>query len=278
MKIRGFELVSKEQYESTDATLAYEKLELPKRATKFAAGYDVKSTKNFILNPGEEIVIPTGFKAYMQASEMLCLYPRSGMGFKYQICLANTVGIGDGDYYDCESNEGHYFIKLVNRGNKVWEVKEGDGIGQAIFQPILLADGDDFTSGQARTGGFGSTDTGVSDPSGDTIQRILSSKARNIGYSYVSSNSIETPNNKVEPVKKEVLVKTLNLSKIEDSDKLEKGDFIFVFSKDSGNYLESGNLITADDISVTISTSVLTHQLSTKVFEIDEYDFYLENK
>ena len=158
MKIRGFEFVSKEEFAKVNTDVNYEELELPKRATKFAAGYDIKSTLNFKLEPGEDIVIPTGFKAYMQPGEMLSLYPRSGMGFKYQIQLANTVGIGDGDYYNCESNEGHYFIKLVNRGSKVWEVKVGDGIGQAIFMPILLADGDDFDMGEERIGGFGSTD------------------------------------------------------------------------------------------------------------------------
>ena len=158
MKVRGFEKVSKAEFEKANADIAYEELTLPNRATKFAAGYDIKSTLSFTLEPGEDIVIPSGFKAYMQVGEMLALFPRSGMGFKYQIQLANTVGIGDGDYYNCESNEGHYFIKLVNRGKKSWEVKVGDGIGQAIFMPILLADGDDFETGELRTGGFGSTD------------------------------------------------------------------------------------------------------------------------
>lgn len=292
LKVRGFELVSKGQYESTDATLAYDKLELPRRATQYAAGYDIKSTKEFTLNPGEEIVIPTGFKAYMQPSEMLCLYPRSGMGFKYKICLANTVGIGDGDYYNCESNEGHYFIKLVNRGNKVWEVKEGDGIGQAIFQPILLADGDDFLTGETRTGGFGSTDEAALilnhklDFDGDTlnvskindVQRILSSKARDIGYSYITSNSIENLQGNVEPPKKEDLIKTFNLLKVDNANRLAKGDFIFVFSKNSGNYVESGNLINVDDTSLIVSTDISLDQLSSKLFEINEYDFYIVNK
>ena len=66
MKVRGFEKVSKLEFEKANADIAYEELTLPKRATKFAAGYDIKSTLNFTLEPGEEIVIPTGFKAYMQ--------------------------------------------------------------------------------------------------------------------------------------------------------------------------------------------------------------------
>ena len=36
------------------------------------------------------------------------------------------------------------------------EIKKGDCIGQAIFMPFLIADGD-IAEG-ARTGGFGSTD------------------------------------------------------------------------------------------------------------------------
>ena len=157
-KIRGFELISKEEYLKSNPDLPYENLSIPKRATKEAAGYDMVSTLTFTLEPGDSIAIPTGLKAYMQPGEMLALYPRSGIGFKYEICLANTVGIGDGDYYNNINNEGHYFIKLVNRGKKSWSVQAGDKVAQGIFMPILLADGDDFNEGNTRGGGFGSTD------------------------------------------------------------------------------------------------------------------------
>lgn len=157
-KIRGFEFVSKEEYQKSKTDLPYEQLVLPKRATKEAAGYDIITTLSFTLEPGESIAIPTGFKAYMQPGEMLALFPRSGIGFKYEICLANTVGIGDSDYYNNVKNEGHYFIKLVNRGKSSWSVKAGDAIGQGIFLPILLVDEDSFNDGKTRVGGFGSTD------------------------------------------------------------------------------------------------------------------------
>lgn len=156
-KIRGFEFVSKEEYQKSNADLTYEDLVLPKRSTKEAAGYDIISTLTFELNPGESIAIPTGFKAYMQPGEMLAIYPRSGIGFKYEICLANTVGIGDSDYYNAEKNEGHYFIKLVNRGKSPWSVKAGEKVAQGIFMPILLTDEDSFDLGESRKGGMGST-------------------------------------------------------------------------------------------------------------------------
>lgn len=158
-KTRGFEFISKKQFEQDfeGLNVKYEDLKLPKRGTSKAAGYDIFSPIDFELKPKEEIKIPTGFKVYMLDDEYIKFCPRSGMGFKYYIRLANTLGIGDSDYYNCESNEGHYFVKLRNEGTKVWSVKKGDGIAQAIFSKYLLADDDSFT-GNTRTGGFGSTD------------------------------------------------------------------------------------------------------------------------
>lgn len=158
-RTRGFEKISINQFEKDfqDLNVSYDELKLPKRATARAAGYDIYSPINFILNPKEDIIIPTGFKSYMLNDESLDIYPRSGMGFKYYIRLANTIGLGDSDYYNCDSNEGHYFIKLRNEGNKPWIIEKGDAIGQGIFRKYLLADDDDFI-GSERIGGFGSTD------------------------------------------------------------------------------------------------------------------------
>ncbi|HAP16009.1 MAG TPA: deoxyuridine 5'-triphosphate nucleotidohydrolase, partial [Lactococcus sp.] len=68
MKTRGFEIVSK--YENAG-------LELPVRATKQAAGYDLSVAEKLVIQPGEIKLVPTGLKAYMQAGEVLYLYDRS---------------------------------------------------------------------------------------------------------------------------------------------------------------------------------------------------------
>ena len=154
-KVRGFEFISED-------ALRFLKLEmsdvkLPRRATKHSAGYDIFSPIDFILNVGEEIKIPTGFKAYMLEDEVMKIYPRSGLGFKYYTRLANTTGIGDSDYYNNPDNEGHYWVKLRNEGDKDMIIKQGEAIAQAIFQKYLLVDGDNFDNGDKRVGGFGST-------------------------------------------------------------------------------------------------------------------------
>lgn len=167
-KIRGFEYISEEQFIkdaleifniSIEAIkIMYKDLKLPKRATARSAGYDVFSPITFELKPGEEIKLPTGFKVYMQNNEWIGFLPRSGHGFKYYVRLANTMGVGDSDYYNNKGNEGHYFVKIRNEGDKRLRVGKGEAIAQAIFQKYLLVDGDNF-EGEERIGGFGSTTT-----------------------------------------------------------------------------------------------------------------------
>ena len=85
------------------------------------------------------------------------MYPRSGLGFKYGLSLANTVGIIDSDYYGNKNNEGHIFVKLFNSSMISNEITifEGGAYCQGVFLPYGLATGDETS--EERTGGFGST-------------------------------------------------------------------------------------------------------------------------
>lgn len=133
----------------------YDLLKLPKRATKFSAGYDFYAPVGFELDPGETIKIPTGIRCGMNTSWVLMLYPRSGLGFKYKVRLNNTVGVVDADYYFSD-NEGHIFIKITNEGDKPVIVKTGDAFAQGIFMEYGITEDDRVE--ESRNGGFGSTD------------------------------------------------------------------------------------------------------------------------
>lgn len=153
---RGFEIISKEQLNKDfDHTIGYE-VKLPKRSTKESAGYDIFTPYDFQIAPNEEIKIPTGLKVHMQKGEVLFIFPRSGLGFKYYTRLANTIGVIDSDYINSD-NEGHIWIKIRNEGDKCLTIKQGEAFCQAIFMPFLLVDGDNFNDGDCRNGGFGST-------------------------------------------------------------------------------------------------------------------------
>jgi dUTP pyrophosphatase len=168
-RIRGFERVSFQQLkkdfrfeESSFTPEKYkrfcEKLIIPRRGSKLSAGYDICTPNAFELKPGEEVLFPTGLKAYMLPDENLSIHPRSGSGFNFYIRLANTTGIIDSDYYNNPKNEGHMWVKIRNESkDALFSAKPGDAVCQGIFRKYLLADGDSFETGDDRNGGIGST-------------------------------------------------------------------------------------------------------------------------
>ena len=141
-------------YPEEEIQKIYDNIKLPKRATRGSAGYDFYAPIDFTLVPEGICKIPTGIRCKMNEGWVLNIYPRSGLGFKYQAGLANTVGIVDEDYFFSD-NEGHIFIKMVNRGNDTFTVKAGDGFAQGIFMEFGITE-DDAANG-VRNGGFGST-------------------------------------------------------------------------------------------------------------------------
>ncbi len=165
-KIANFEKISLSQFKndytklfnsSVDANLianVYNNICLPKRATNGSAGYDFYSTVSIELKPSETIKIPTGIRAQMNEDYVLGIFPRSSLGMKFQMCLTNTVGIVDSDYYHAD-NEGHIIISIVNRGEKTLVINEGDRFVQGIFFQYGVAEEEEVT--EKRTGGFGSS-------------------------------------------------------------------------------------------------------------------------
>lgn len=155
---RGFEKISFKQFsiDIKNNEELYNEYNTPRRGTKNSAGYDFLAIEDFTIEPGAIVKIPTGIKAYMKNDEVLMIFVRSSMGFKYNVRLCNQVGIIDSDYYDNEGNEGHIWIALQNEGTKTYEVKKGEAFAQGVFNKFLVADNEDETS-HTRKGGLGST-------------------------------------------------------------------------------------------------------------------------
>lgn len=142
----------------TFACSSINNLKLPTRATKASAGYDFFAPFDFTIKCGESIVIPTGVRCKFENENFaLKIYPKSGLGFKYGVGLANTVGIVDADYYNSD-NEGHIMIKLTNYDNhKEVSITKGKSFAQGIFEMYGLVVNDDEVEKTDRNGGFGST-------------------------------------------------------------------------------------------------------------------------
>lgn len=148
-KIRGFEIAK--GWEDKN-------INLPKRSTLYAAGYDVEAAEDVVIpmfQPGQKpTLIPTGLKAYCPNDEWIMLVNRSS-GPKKGFVMANSIGVVDADYYGNITTDGHFYFQYFNILDHDLEVKKGDVIGQAIFQKYLLVDNDETTG--IRTGGIGST-------------------------------------------------------------------------------------------------------------------------
>ena len=158
MSIARFDRVSEKQYikdmDWRENYLALEEIPLPKRSTRDSAGYDFISPVETVIPAGGKTVIPTGIRCEMQNGWVLMIFPRSGLGFRHQIRLSNTVGIIDGDYAYAE-NEGHILISLRNPMNQDLLIGKGDRFCQGVFLPYGLAEEEnEFVK---RTGGLGST-------------------------------------------------------------------------------------------------------------------------
>ena len=159
--MRGFEKISFEQFKKDilDDNKVYKEYNLPKRSTKYSAGYDFSVISDYVIKPGEIVKIPTGIKSYMGEDEVLFIIIRSSLGFKYNARLCNQVGVIDKDYYNNENNEGHIWIALKNEGDKDIVLNKGDHFAQGIFMKYLTVD-DEEEIKSTRTGGFGSTNKG----------------------------------------------------------------------------------------------------------------------
>ena len=134
-------------------------INLPKRTTKHAAGYDFEAAESIVVpafKPGmAPTLIKTGIKAYMQDDEVLILANRSSNPGKKGLILANSIGVIDKDYYGNSDNDGHIMFAFYNIKDEDITIKKGEAIGQGVFQKYLVTDDDDAKG--ERMGGFGST-------------------------------------------------------------------------------------------------------------------------
>ena len=156
---RGFEICK--GYEQKN-------INLPKRQTKYAVGYDIEAAEDTFIpslfklvkenkeSINKPVLVKTGIKAYFEPDEVMYLYNRSSGPSKRGLVLANSVGVFECDYYSNPNNDGEILVSLYNFSNEDITIRKGERIAQAVFQKFLITD-DDNAEG-TRLGGFGSTD------------------------------------------------------------------------------------------------------------------------
>ena len=156
--MRKFEIISINQFNKDFKNIdtKYEDIIIPKRSTKFSAGYDFYMPYDLTVKKNEVVLIPTGIKVMLNSDEFLGIYIRSSLGFKYNLRICNQVGIIDSDYYNNPSNEGHIFVKLKNEGDNDIILKKYDRYVQGIIQKYYIVDNENEIE-DIRVGGIGSS-------------------------------------------------------------------------------------------------------------------------
>jgi dUTP pyrophosphatase len=131
---------------------------LPTYATDGSAAMDLRAClpEPLTVPPGETVMIPSGIAISIHDPGLVALLvPRSGLGIKHGIVLANTVGVIDSDY------QGEIGIGIHNRGRNAYTVEPGERICQMMFVPVTQVALDvveEFSMDSARgAGGFGHT-------------------------------------------------------------------------------------------------------------------------
>ncbi|MBC7962405.1 MAG: dUTP diphosphatase [Steroidobacteraceae bacterium] len=131
---------------------------LPGYATVGAAALDLRACleQARTVQPGETGLIPSGIAISIHDPGLVALLvPRSGLGIKHGIVLANTVGVIDSDY------QGEIGIGIFNHGTAPYTIEPGERICQMMFVPVTqvaLEIVSEFSLETERgAGGFGST-------------------------------------------------------------------------------------------------------------------------
>jgi dUTP pyrophosphatase len=129
-------------------------LPLPKYETDSSAGLDLRSTMDFVLEPGKFKGIPTGIKLAVPQGYEGHVRARSGNSFKHGVGCVNGIGTLDADY------RGELFVILINWGENPFEIKKGDRIAQLVInkhETIEWEPVEDLENTKRGEGGLGST-------------------------------------------------------------------------------------------------------------------------
>lgn len=129
-------------------------LPLPAYATAHAAGMDIVSAEDAVLEPGQRLAIATGYAIAIPEGFEVQVRPRSGLALKHGITCLNTPGTIDADY------RGEVKVILANLGSEPFPIARGDRIAQLVPAPVQRASWEEVQEldETARgTGGFGST-------------------------------------------------------------------------------------------------------------------------
>jgi len=132
-------------------------LPMPSYALPGDAGFDICTTIDIALAPGERAVVPTGIALALPEGYAAFVHPRSGLAARHGLTIVNTPGTIDAGY------RGEVRVCLLNTdAREAVELARGDRIAQIVIQPVaraILHEAERLPGSHRGEGGYGSTGT-----------------------------------------------------------------------------------------------------------------------
>ncbi|ORX94126.1 deoxyuridine 5'-triphosphate nucleotidohydrolase [Basidiobolus meristosporus CBS 931.73] len=130
-----------------------DKARIPVRSSAGAAGYDLFSAEDVVLQPWSRAVVKTDISIHVPHGTYGRVAPRSGLAVKNFIDLG--AGVVDEDY------RGNLGVVMFNfNKDEPFKIEVGDRIAQLVLEKIATPDievVDDLAETVRGAGGFGST-------------------------------------------------------------------------------------------------------------------------
>lgn len=132
-------------------------LPVPSYALPGDAGFDVCTTVDITLEPGERAIVPTGIAIALPDGYAAFVHPRSGLAARHGLTIVNAPGTIDAGY------RGEVKVCLLNTdAHEPVTLMRGDRIAQIVVQPVaraVLHEAERLPGSHRGEGGYGSTGT-----------------------------------------------------------------------------------------------------------------------
>ncbi len=113
---------------------------------------DLVAAKNYLLNPGDQVLVSTGVAVEIPAGFWGNVRDRSGLAAKHG--LHTLAGVIDPNY------RGEILVALINLGKESYQIKSGDRIAQMLiqkFEDIEIEEASELVESNRGANNFGSS-------------------------------------------------------------------------------------------------------------------------
>jgi dUTP pyrophosphatase len=128
--------------------------QLPKAAREGDVAFDLYSTVEYELGPGEWYAVPTGIALQIPKGYEGQVRPRSGLALREGITVLNAPGTIDSGY------RGEVKTTLINLSRDPFRITKGMRVSQLAIRPVPdveFIEVEELSDTERGAGGFGST-------------------------------------------------------------------------------------------------------------------------